>query len=348
MSAALSLSGVWGSRSDYVWATTDSNAPVLQRWDGGAWGLVSVPDRSLAGARLGGGIGSVFAGLWHLEGSSWVARGADALSTPAGSSVDGIWLSSSSDGWIVSTYGLQHWNGSALSRTLSVPSGGALYSVHGSGPDDVWAVGYQGLVEHWDGTKWSELHIDSSSYLRAVWAAAPNDVWAIAYSMHDAVWHWDGSTWMSSLALSSAPYGLWGSASNDVWVGTDDGKMSHWDGAAWTSVTTPATSLGGLRAISGSGKNDVWAAGGWGIVHWDGSRWSVSTTSGEYTAIAARAPDDVWAVGYYGLISHWDGMAWTSSTVHGMDRTDMEAAYALPDGTTWIGGVDGVLLRRSH
>jgi hypothetical protein len=180
-----------------------------------------------------------------------------------------------------------------------------------------------------------------------VWASGRRDVWATSFQaggLNSQVWHFDGSSWSPVLSLASRPGGLWGTAADDVWVGTGAGDAMHWDGTSWTRIPTPSSAFGGLAAIWGSAKNDVWAAGGYGgLLHWDGAQWSVSTMSGQYTALAVHAPNDVWAVGY-GPIAHWDGKAWTSSTVHG--GTPGSAAFALPDGTVWIGGgID--LLRRT-
>jgi hypothetical protein len=345
--APFGLTSVWGTSARDVWATTDSNVPAWEHWDGSAWTLVSTLSRDLVGLRLGGGYGGVFAGLWHDEGASWVDRGADAIYGSGGTnSVDEMWFSSPSDGWIVDSNGVLHWDGSGWSRSLPSVHPAALYSVHGTAPDDVWAVGAPGVVMHWDGATWSRTGVGGNSYLRAVRAMGRSDVWAIAYDANGArhgVWHFDGSSWTLSLSLSSAPGGLWGSATDDVWVGTDSGDVEHWDGTTWTSASTPASTMGGLGAISGSGKNDVWAAGGYGgVLHWDGTSWSVSTLSGQFLALAARAPDDVWAVGYQSAILHWDGRVWAPSAVHGL-VSDLFAASVLPDGTVWIGGGVDVL-----
>ena len=75
------------------------------------------------------------------------------------------------------------------------------------------------------------------------------------------------------------------------------------------------------------------------------SRNGNGTSSGQYTALAVHSPYDVWAVGYLGAIAHYDGTAWTAITVHGVGALDLAAAFALPDGTVWIGGGADVLWR---
>jgi hypothetical protein len=70
-----------------------------------------------------------------------------------------------------------------------------------------------------------------------------------------------------------------------------------------------------------------------------------SENLGQLISLAAVAPNDVWAVGYGGAVGHWDGTVWTPINVgFGLD---IEAVFAFPDGTVWVGGLDGAILRRS-
>jgi hypothetical protein len=330
------LTSVWGSGHDDVWATNDAAGP-WQHWDGSSWSYATTPSVDSATSRLGGGTaGSVFAGLWQIDGASWVDRSTDASSVW----VNGMWMASASDGWLVAG-GITHWDGAGWSTIVSqVPSHGTLYSVYGTAPDDVWAVGSPGIIMHWDGAQWTTTTVDNSSPLESVWASGRQDAWATSFGH---AWRFDGQTWTPSLTGNLGP--VWGTASDDVWIGASSGQMMHWDGVSWTTMDTPASTLGGVGAINGSGRNDVWAAGAYGgVMHWDGTSWSLMSQSGQYTALAVHATDDVWAVGYSGAVGHWDGTTWTPSTIHGAQ--DLSAASALPDGTVWIGG-ENQLLRRT-
>jgi hypothetical protein len=83
------------------------------------------------------------------------------------------------------------------------------------------------------------------------------------------------------------------------------------------------------------------------VVHWDGQVWTPSPgseTLGILAALAVASPNDAWVVGYDGAAGHWDGTAWSKQNV-GWDL-DLPAVFASPDGTFWVGGLDGAILRR--
>ena len=84
-------------------------------------------------------------------------------------------------------------------------------------------------------------------------------------------------------------------------------SLDHWCPLA---VSSPP-----LRAVWGSGPDDVWIAGDYGLLlHWDGQSLTkaVSGTSEPLLALWGRAPNDVWAVGWGGTALHWDGASWSS------------------------------------
>jgi len=107
-------------------------------------------------------------------------------------------------------------------------------------------------------------------------------------------------------------YGVWGSATNDVWAVGDDGTIVHYDGCMWSMV--PSSAIYQLRAVSGTATSDVWAVGNTGtIVHWNGSAWSiVSSASSEWLwGVWAYSASDAWAVGENNTLLQWNGTAWS-------------------------------------
>ncbi len=63
--------------------------------------------------------------------------------------------------------------------------------------------------------------------------------------------------------------------------------------------------------------NDAWAVGANSdIWRWNGSAWSLVTSSGSLTLLAVYcvATDDCWAVGASGKARHWNGTVWSDST----------------------------------
>ncbi len=118
--------------------------------------------------------------------------------------------------------------------------------------------------------------------------------------------------------------------------------------AEWTADRLPAKDpKAEIRAIAGTGPDDVWAVG-WGIYHYDGKTWTDMTTpelSGYGTAmraVAAVARDDVWAVGVNGRVAHFDGKTWRGEQldVARVSKTpDVKGYYNLIDVVAWPGEV---------
>jgi subtilisin len=70
----------------------------------------------------------------------------------------------------------------------------------------------------------------------------------------------------------------------------------HYDGSTWTQTVAP--DVGDLYTISALASDDIWAVGEGGILHWDGSAWSISYNAGPAIyAIDALSTENVWAVG---------------------------------------------------
>ena len=170
------------------------------------------------------------------------------------------------------------------------------------------------LAEHWDGTDWSRVSVPQPTGQQAVFHGvvdlAPYDAWAVGTSFSGGV----GAT----------PAGLT--------------LIEHWNGTVWSIVPSPnpATGIAGdsdvLEAISGTGTDDVWAAG-WdnneetGTIallfeHWNGTVWKAATSPtplGSFQfafGITAVSLDDVWAVGSdetgqpVTLAANWNGKTW--------------------------------------
>jgi hypothetical protein len=234
------------------------------------------------------------------------------------------------------------------SFSLGAPLGYFLTGVAAHTAVDAWATGYLAvrndtlpsgaenhpLLLHWDGTTWREMAAPDGMGIYALAVAPDGSVWALANRKLNTVQNtsvqqilrWDGRQW------SSLPTGLTGKATlggiaamsrTDVWaVGELDQRplIIHWDGNSWSTVDLPP-GAGALRSVSGSGPDDVWAAGiadsdsGRGLIlHWDGVRWS-SVTVPDFRSetgllsISALSSSAAWACGD-SIVLSWDGRAW--------------------------------------
>jgi hypothetical protein len=192
--------------------------------------------------------------------------------------------------------------------------------VSASGPDEAWAVGSfsdqraldHPLVEHWDGTAWTLTLLPQPGGRQAVLSAvddlAPDNAWAVGDSF-------------------------------DRGDNQERTLIEHWNGTVWSVVPSPNPAVGVpgdsdvLTSISGSGPDDLWAAGSDNndntatlsllFEHWDGVRWTAAASPTPMFAIqsasgiTAIGPDDVWAVGSQftdgmrTLAAHWNGSSWS-------------------------------------
>jgi hypothetical protein len=52
--------------------------------------------------------------------------------------------------------------------------------------------------------------------------------------------------------------------------------VEHWDGTSWSVVSSSAFSGLGVSGVSADASNDVWAVGQHFIYHFDGKSWSLT------------------------------------------------------------------------
>jgi hypothetical protein len=169
---------------------------------------------------------------------------------------------------------IEHWTGTAWSQIASpTPKGGpVLYTVSADSSTDAWAAGYDNgsktMLLHWNGTAWSKATSPdpgSVSLLYGLAAESPTDAWAVG-------------------KFFSASAGGWKTL------------ILHWDGTAWQRVSSPSPGPkphpDGLvvSQVSADSAADAWAVGSYCsarcatnserdhtlILHWNGTRWSVS------------------------------------------------------------------------
>ena len=349
------LFGVWGSRSDDVWAVGQSGAIV--HWDGRTWSAPEGPPHMVLYSVWGSGPGDVWAfgddelGLaaLHWNGQTWAK--AEILD----------------------------WTALGVSGAADEPEPVA-YAVWGSGRDDIWlATDWLNglpvpatLFVHWDGHSWSldsslDVQVAASTRISAMWGNGPNDVWAVGYSLvHQTgvAVHWDGTRWSAVTSLSSTDLAqtfcsVWSSGPNDVWIGAAAAVL-HWDGTSWSqSISVPVGAPG--YVVGGSGPSDVWAVLPWGpgspypsvsslYSHWNGTSWQdlSGPTLYEFGAMIATSPTNAWLQDG-STVAHWDGTAWTPSDIG--SALEIGAGVHGPgpstfywDGTqVWTIAADGVI-----
>jgi hypothetical protein len=265
----------------------DPDTSTAEHWHDGRWTLTPMavsPDVAAKGIWLQAVDAVSSSDAWAAGGLYAVGPGNLFGASPVGALLE-HWDGSA-------------WN--IIPNPADSQAGAVLNGLNARSPDDVWAVGQQGggasvtpLLEHWNGTAWQAVPAPAGSqpsWLQAVSATAADDAWAVGYqaapgstsSYVPLVEHWDGSAW-SIVALPggaslSGLVGVYAASASDVWAtfggsqfaeGAAAGGTSqaflHWDGSRWTTVAEPGPQEYGTsyayNSISGTGPDDVWAAG---------------------------------------------------------------------------------------
>ncbi len=192
---------------------------------------------------------------------------------------------------------------------------------------------------------------------RAIWVSATDEAWAVGTAgkvarLRSGEWVLDTfGTGQTGIDICA-----WG---EEAWIPVTNGEIHRLRAGTWTSWKPNALADRHTGVLWGASPKDVWMhthqmASGVppDLGHWDGQNWSFHSLSrsGYIASMHGSASDDIWAVGWTvkwigkgPLVAHWDGARWSEVTVPTRDRlTDVKVAK---DGTVWISGLDGTLLR---
>ena len=104
-----------------------------------------------------------------------------------------------------------------------------------------------------------------------------------------------------------------------------------------------------FRGVWGFAENDVWIVGEHGhVMHWDGSRWSVSLSQSNYQlyGVWGVSSSDLWAVGYdssavAALTLHWNGSQWSVKTNGASAGDKMYGVSGTSSSDVWVVGGGG-------
>ncbi|MCP5061993.1 MAG: hypothetical protein GY936_05960 [Ignavibacteriae bacterium] len=124
--------------------------------------------------------------------------------------------------------------------------------------------------------------------LHKIWGSSPTDVWAIGPGgdLDKTIYHYDGEKWNNDgISRKISPISIWGFASDDVWLGGNEGRIWHYNGSDWSEnfhIEDPRFVYSGFQDIWGESNKNIWAVGYLdsagtrkGLVyHYDGNDWS--------------------------------------------------------------------------
>ncbi|MDD5307963.1 MAG: hypothetical protein PHU25_11635 [Deltaproteobacteria bacterium] len=265
----------------------DTDTDMGCNWDRADIGYISAMwgDAANDVFAVGGDPANWFEGLaFHFNGADWQSQ-----DLPIGGPypLSGVWGASSTDVFAVGSYGIYlRYDGSAWSAMPALTP--VLTKIWGESASDVFAVGgglMSSVIRHFDGSAWSQMTGGGQGQLLDVWGRSGNDVYAVGYR---SIVHYDGAAWSAvdtgsvDLTLLTLK-GVWGSASDDVFVVGSDvtGNTAvalHYDGTSWQQMDLSAFAIGAdLHSLAGRSATEVYAVGASGDaglgLRWDGTGW---------------------------------------------------------------------------
>jgi formylglycine-generating enzyme required for sulfatase activity len=224
-----------------------------------------------------------------------------------------------------------------------LPQGNNLNSVWGESPSDVFAVGGYGTILHFDGSAWSAMKGETRDELHRVWGASVSDVYTVG---GETILHYDGNSWSKltpnhdrKIRVKGDLAGVWGDASNDLFVVGPYGEIYHIERASWRRIKEARTLEWAVESelfSSAAGRNhyafrlfgvwgtpamDVYAVGEISASHsaarglilrYQESKWFVveCETAGQIRSLWGTSPSNIVAVGAQGTVLHFDGKNW--------------------------------------
>ncbi|MBK8540313.1 MAG: hypothetical protein IPL60_09940 [Ardenticatenia bacterium] len=225
------------------------------------------------------------------------------------------------DVWVVGS-NLAHFDGAKWRAVDRRDTDAAYRAIDLFGSRDGWAVGH-GFTQRLRDGRWEERLPMPDAVFFDVALTDVDEGWAVGYdsaAARPAMWRLVGGAW-SELPGSAIPaVAVWMASAVDGWaVGAD--QLAHFDGRVWTPVVVPGVKA--LRAVAGSGPDDVWAGGGsepapgfFGpgqslLLHFDGRSWTVvRDAAGPGIAAIALGQGRGFALGYEGELLALEGGAW--------------------------------------
>jgi hypothetical protein len=193
-----------------------------------------------------------------------------------------------------------------------------------------------------------------------IWGASLSDIW-FSYS-GGTLLHWDGSTWsiywsevgagasgLPDAAEGNNLNGLWGSATNDVYVGYGDSCI-YWNGTIWANDASHSAPPGWgsyLNTTWGASASDIIVASINGVVLRGTAGAWVETDTGAGNGVHMQAAwgtdaNNVWVVGTGGAIRFWNGTAWAAQS-SGV-TSDLWGIWGTSASSVWACGAGGEIV----
>lgn len=150
-----------------------------------------------------------------------------------------------------------------------------------------------------------------------IWSNSSDNIWisGAAYLNGYCVWHYDGNSWTNyDPTIYWDPRGMYGTGSNNIWMGSTDGAFWHYDGSKWSKFCQ--TQIPDYQPFVAQG-------------------------------MCGNAPDNIYSVGYAdsidgmsykAVIMHFDGAEWKQVDIPVIHNSFTRIIYDKSSGNFLIKG----------
>lgn len=254
---AISTYGIWGQRSDQLWASTDHGHILRYNpyhpWIVDGWQYMDTPTKN---------------DLYDLWGSKWYNM-----------------LAVGDRGTVI------RYDGDTWSLLDNVPTIQSLNAIWGYAANHVFVVGDWGTILHFNGITWTVISIGTTEHLVDIWGRNPNDIYIVG--LHGTLLHFDGSTWTIEDTDHDVDFlSVWGhtteiSGTRSVWIGTRSNLVLKKTSKSATFLADPTSGFAPITTVftntSASGYTSVLWDFGDGVTSTVDSPTHTYTTNGAYT-----------------------------------------------------------------
>ena len=149
--------------------------------------------------------------------------------------------------------------------------------IWGTDENNVWIVGHSDSspyqIWHWNGQEWQNIKptlFGARASFRAITGFAADDIWIVGSAIYQFdpnpeqphrryILHYDGSEWQHFNAILAPGAGsVWGTSSDNLFVGCDSGIVLHKQGQVWEKKKLPKNVQ---TSVFGCGQKHLYATG---------------------------------------------------------------------------------------
>jgi hypothetical protein len=335
------IRGVWGQRSDSVFAVTCSG--LVMRWDGAAWRTVTaVPfcAQHIAGTSSRNIVVVGSGQIWRFDGTAW-AR--EAVTVPA----DLQWAAAAEQTiYAVGVGGLIMRRDATGWTTMPSGTTSSIRTVSAWSASDVWAAGDGRTVLRLVNGAWQrapELP-GAATDCAGIFLRGPRDVLVSCFEggYGWAIYRGDGTSWTRMDTEYRQRQWSFFLVENTQFAVGEEGMVMRLDGATWR-IDSP--SVGESRMTGGFGDRNGAVVVGWHGVSYArrNGRWELVSSTPSYRGLWGDASGLLVGVGIQGAIDRFDGTRW--STMRPAGGQGLLSVWGASRDAIFASGYGGTLLR---